>query len=55
VDSMLYMTSTNANDGTMNMTIDFAVGTDVNIDQVNVQNRLTQASPNLPTAVINMA
>src|SRR5882762_175288 len=51
VDSMLYMTSTNANDGTMNLTIDFAVGADVNIDQVNVQNRLTQASPNIPTAV----
>jgi HAE1 family hydrophobic/amphiphilic exporter-1 len=51
VDNMLYMTSTNANDGTMNMTIDFAVGTDVNIDQVNVQNRLSQASPNLPSAV----
>ena len=51
VDNMLYMTSTNANDGTMGMAIDFAVGTDVNIDQVNVQNRLAQASPNLPTAV----
>ncbi|HMI50254.1 MAG TPA: multidrug efflux RND transporter permease subunit [Candidatus Saccharimonadales bacterium] len=51
VDNMLYMTSTNANDGTMNMAIDFAVGSDVNIDQVNVQNRLAQASPNLPNAV----
>lgn len=51
VDDMLYMTSTNANDGTMNMTIDFAVGTDVSIDQVNVQNRLAQANPNLPSAV----
>jgi HAE1 family hydrophobic/amphiphilic exporter-1 len=51
VDNMLYMTSTNANDGTMNLTVDFAVGTNVDIDQVNVQNRLSQALPNLPSAV----
>ena len=48
VDNMLYMQSTNANDGTMQLTVTFGIETDVNIDQVNVQNRMAQAQPNLP-------
>jgi HAE1 family hydrophobic/amphiphilic exporter-1 len=51
VDNMLYMASTNANDGTMNLTVTFDVATDPNIDQVNVQNRMAQAQPNLPPDV----
>src|SRR6476660_3133441 len=51
VDNMLYMQSTNANDGTEQLTVTFDVDTDVNNDQVNVQNRLAQAQPNLPTDV----
>src|SRR6266511_4110470 len=51
VDNMLYMQSINANDGSQQLMVTFAVDTDVNIDQVNVQNRLTQAQPNLPTDV----
>src|SRR5919201_442623 len=51
VDNMLYMQSTNANDGTEQLTVTFGVETDVNIDQVNVQNRVAQAQPNLPTDV----
>lgn len=51
VDNMLYMQSTNANDGTMQLTVTFGIETDVNIDQVNVQNRLAQAQPNLPVDV----
>src|SRR5688572_4184784 len=51
VDDMLYMQSTNANDGTMALTVTFDVGTEPNIDQVNVQNRAAQAQPNLPTDV----
>ena len=51
VDNMLYMQSTNANDGTMQLTVTFDVDTDVNIDQVNVQNRVAQAQPNLPPDV----
>jgi len=51
VDNMLYMQSTNANDGTEQLTVTFGVDTDVNIDQVNVQNRIAQAQPNLPTDV----
>jgi len=48
VDDMLYMQSTNANDGTMTLTVTFDVDTNPNIDQVNVQNRVAQAQPNLP-------
>jgi HAE1 family hydrophobic/amphiphilic exporter-1 len=51
VDNMLYMQSTNANDGTMQLTVTFDIATDPNIDQVNVQNRMAQAAPNLPTEV----
>src|SRR5215813_1116309 len=51
VDNMLYMQSTNANDGTEQLTVTFDVDTDVNIDQVNVQNRIAQAQPNLPEDV----
>ena len=51
VDNMLYMMSTNANDGTMNLKVTYDVGTNVDIDQVNTQNRVAQASPNLPTSV----
>src|SRR5215470_13566996 len=51
VDNMLYMQSTNANDGTMQLTVTFDIATDVNTDQVNVQNRLAQAQPNLPADV----
>ena len=52
VDNMLYMQSTNANDGTEQLFVTFDVATDVNIDQVNVQNRIAQAQPNLPADVI---
>src|SRR5262245_5509773 len=51
VDNMLYMQSTNANDGTMTLKVTFDVGTNVDIDQVNTQNRVSQALPNLPTSV----
>ena len=51
VDNMLYMQSTNANDGSAQLTVTFGVDTDVNTDQVNVQNRVAQAQANLPTDV----
>jgi HAE1 family hydrophobic/amphiphilic exporter-1 len=51
VDNMLYMQSTNSNDGTMSLTVTFDVATDPNIDQVNVQNRVAQAQANLPPDV----
>ena len=40
VDNMLYMQSTNANDGTMTQAVTFDVGTDIDIDNVLVQNRV---------------
>jgi len=51
VDNMLYMQSTNGNDNSMALTVTFDVDTDVNTDEVNVQNRLAQATPNLPPEV----
>ncbi|MEO8520692.1 MAG: efflux RND transporter permease subunit, partial [Acidobacteriota bacterium] len=51
VDDMLYMQSTNANDGTVSLTVTFDVDTVPNLDQVNVQNRMAQAQPNLPPEV----
>src|SRR6202171_2498481 len=53
VDNMLYMQSTNANDGTMTLTVTFDVDTNVQIDQVNTQNRVAQAQPSLPADVAN--
>ena len=50
-DDRLYMQSTNGNDGTVQLTVTFDIDTDPNIDQVNVQNRMAQAQPNLPTEV----
>lgn len=51
VDNMLYMQSINANDGTLSETVTFDVQTDVNLDQVNTQNRVAQAMPSLPPDV----
>src|SRR6201992_1659614 len=50
VDKMLYVQSTNANDGSMNQTVTFDVGTDIDIDNVLVNNRYSQAQPQLPSA-----
>src|SRR5260221_124436 len=51
VEKMLYMQSTNANDGTMTLSVTFDVESDVSTDQVNAQNRVSQAQPNLPADV----
>jgi HAE1 family hydrophobic/amphiphilic exporter-1 len=51
VDNMLYMYSVNSNDGQMTLRVIFDVDTDVNTDQVNAINRVTQAQPNLPAEV----
>src|SRR6266581_3824887 len=51
VDKMLYMQSTNASDGSMILTVTFDVESEVNIDQVNAQNRVAQAQPYLPADV----
>jgi multidrug efflux pump subunit AcrB len=51
VDNMLYMSSSSTNNGTYSLTVTFAAGTDPDIAQVNVQNRVALASPRLPAAV----
>nr|MDJ0913760.1 efflux RND transporter permease subunit [Desulfobacterales bacterium] len=51
VENMLYMSSTSANDGTYTLDISFAVGTDVDLSQVLVQNRVNTAEPRLPEEV----
>src|SRR5690242_18962335 len=48
---MIYMQAISGNDGTMTLQVSFETGTDIDIDQVQVQNRLAQAQANLPRAV----
>src|SRR6202165_5579832 len=51
VEDMLYVQSVNASDGTITERVTFDVGTDRNADQVNAQNRVSQAAPSLPPEV----
>src|SRR5262245_44260111 len=51
VQGMIYMKSINGSDGTMTLQISFDVGTDVNLDQVFAQNRMAQATSQLPLSV----
>ena len=51
VDNMLYMKSTSGADGSYNLAISFAVGTDPDIATVNVQNRVALAEAGLPSEV----
>ncbi|MCW8873093.1 efflux RND transporter permease subunit [Pseudomonadota bacterium] len=48
VDDMIYMSSNSANDGTYVLTVSFKVGSDPDINTVNVQNRVSQAMAELP-------
>ena len=52
VDNMLYMTSTSSNTGQMTITVYFTLDTDPDIAQVQVQNRVNLAMPQLPDAVM---
>ena len=51
VDKLLYQQSYSANDGKLTLNVYFDVGTDVDIMQVNAQNRVGQADAQLPDAV----
>ena len=51
VEDMLYMSSQCTNDGSYTLTVTFAPGTDLNLAQVLVQNRVALAQPTLPDAV----
>lgn len=51
VEKMLYMQSQCNNDGSLQLTITFALGTNLDIAQVQVQNRVSLAEPQLPEEV----
>ncbi len=51
VEKMLYMSSQCTNDGTYNLTVTFQVGTNLDMAQVLVQNRVAIAQPQLPDVV----
>ncbi|MBP1652737.1 MAG: transporter, hydrophobe/amphiphile efflux-1 family [Bacteroidetes bacterium] len=48
---MTYMTSNSTNSGSMSLTVNFEVGTDINIAALDVQNRVGIAQPTLPQEV----
>ena len=48
VENMLYMSSTCASDGSYNLTVTFDIGTNLDMAQVLVQNRVAIALPKLP-------
>jgi multidrug efflux pump len=51
VEKMLYMSSQSTSDGSYTLTVTFETGTDLNLAQVQVQNRVNLALPELPEAV----
>jgi multidrug efflux pump len=51
VDGMVYMKSTSGNDGSYSLAVTFALGTDPEIDTVNVNNRVQAALARLPAEV----
>ncbi|ASK29965.1 hydrophobe/amphiphile efflux-1 family RND transporter [Chryseobacterium sp. T16E-39] len=52
VENMDYITSTASNDGTLNITVIFKLGTDPDQAAINVQNRVAQVTNQLPAEVI---
>ncbi len=52
VENMIYMSSTSASDGSYNLTVSFEVGTNLDMAQVLVQNRVSLAEPSLPEEVV---
>ena len=53
VEGMMYMTSRCTNDGAYNLTVTFKLGTDSDMAQVLVQNRVSLALPVIPALVQN--
>ncbi len=51
VEDMMYIESTSSNNGSATITVYFSVGTDTDMAQVNVQNRVSLAEPSLPQEV----
>src|SRR5712692_11658316 len=52
IDNLLYYDSTSTNDGHMTIKLTFEIGTDVDIAQVQTQNREKLAEPQIPNEVI---
>jgi len=51
VENMIYMKSASSSDGTVQITVTFKLGTDIDTAAMQVQNRVNQALPRLPEAV----
>jgi multidrug efflux pump len=51
VENMMYMKSVAGSDGVLTITVTFKPGTDANLAQIQVQNRVSQAAPRLPEVV----
>ncbi len=54
VENMIYMQSTSSSAGIYTLTVTFEVGTDVDMATILVQNRVSQASSNLPSDVTRL-
>ena len=54
VENVLYMSSQSTADGKMTLTVTFALGTDLDTAQVQVQNRVTRTQPKLPEEVTRL-
>ncbi len=52
IDNLLYYDSTSTNDGHMTIKLTFEIGTDIDIAQVQTQNREKLAEPQIPNEVI---
>ncbi len=52
VDNLLYFYSTSSSSGNVTVNVLFKPGTNTDINQVNVQNRVSQATSQLPSAVV---
>ena len=51
IEDMLYMSSQNTSDGALMLTLTFAIGTDIDRAESQVQNRVQRALPRLPEEV----
>jgi len=54
VENMLYMNSLASSDGSLQLRVTFAIGTDPDLAQQLVQNRVSQATPRLPEVTRNL-
>ena len=54
VENMIYMTSNSTSDGNFQISVTFDIGTNLDIAQVQVQNRVSVALPRLPADVRNI-